>query len=400
MGKFTLHEVTTPADVREFLELPVRIYRGNPNWVRPLDNDIEAVFDRSKNELFADGEAVRWIARDGQGVTVGRIAAFYNRGLAASNDQPTGGCGFFEAVDDQALADMMFDAAREWLAARGMEAMDGPINFGPRDSWWGLLVEGFDQQPLYGMPYNPPYYKELFESYGFMNYFNQHSYRRELVEGRLGAAVYEKVRRLEETPGYRFGHIDKRRLEQVADDFRTIYNKAWASFTGVKTMDSAEAMRLMNTLRPIIDEKLIYFAYFNDEPIGFFIMVPDLNRIIGSFNGKLNLINKLRLMWQLKVARKVDRVFGLIFGVIPEYHGKGIESGMIRAFEKVLSAGKINYKTLELAWIGDFNPVMIRMVERYVCAELNKMHTTYRYLFDRTKEFHRCPRIGIKKVNS
>lgn len=395
--KYTLHEVNSPALVREFLELPERIYKGNPHWVRPLDNDIEGVFDRSKNELFADGDAIRWIARDGQGRVVGRIAAFYNRPLAESNDQPTGGCGFFEAENDGRLAAMLFDAAREWLAARGMEAMDGPINFGPRDSWWGLLVEGFEYQPLYTMPYNPPYYKDLFEAYGFMNYFNQHTYRRELVEGRLSPSVYERVKRLEETPGYRFEHIDKRRLEQVAEEFRTIYNKAWALFTGVKTMDRAEAARLMNMLKPIIDERLIYFAYFKDEPIGFFIMVPDLNRIIGRFGGKLNLWNKLRLMWLLKVARKVDRVSGLIFGVTPEYHGKGIEAGMIRAFEKVIADRQVDYKSLELAWIGDFNPVMMRMVENYVCASKHKMHTTYRYLFDRSKEFRRCPRLGIKR---
>ena len=396
MGKFTLHEVTAPADVREFLELPERIYAGNPYWVRPLDNDIEAVFDKSKNELFTDGEAIRWIARNEQGETVGRIAAFYNRPLAECNDQPTGGCGFFEAEDDSRLAAMLFDAAREWLAARGMEAMDGPINFGPRDSWWGLLVDGFEHQPLYGMPYNPPYYRHLFEEYGFMNYFNQFTYRRDLNVGQMNSSVYERVKRLEETPGYRFEHIDKRRLEQVAEEFRSIYNKAWALFTGVKTMDSAEALRLMNTLRPIIDEKLIYFAYFNDEPIGFFIMVPDLNRIIGKFHGRLTLWNKLRLMWRLKVT-KVDRVFGLIFGVTPEYHGKGIEAGMMRAFEKMIADGKISYKSLELAWIGDFNPVMMRMVESYVCASKHKVHVTYRYLFDRSKEFHRCPRMGVKK---
>ena len=397
MEKYTLHEVTSAALVREFLEMPRRIYKEYPDWVHPLDNDIESVFDPSKNELFADGEAIRWIARDEHGVAVGRIAAFYNRPLAMSNDQPTGGCGFFEAEEDSELARMLFDAARNWLAARGMEAMDGPINFGPRDSWWGLLVDGFDHQPLYGNPYNPPYYQRLFEEYGFMNYFNQYTYRRELAEGLFSPSVYERVKRLEETPGYRFGHIDKSRLEQVAEDFRVIYNKAWALFTGVKQLDRAEAMRLMNTLRPIIDEKLIYFAYFNDEPIGFFIMVPDLNRIIGRFNGRLNLINKLRLMWQLKVTHKADRVFGLIFGVTPEYHGKGIESGIIRAFEKMVAAGEIHYKTLELAWIGDFNPVMMRMVENYVCASKHKVHTTYRYLFDRTKEFRRCPRLGIKR---
>lgn len=93
-----------------------------------------------------------------------------------SRNSPRGGCGFFEAIDDQQVADMMFDASRMWLASRGMEAMDGPINFGQRRDWWGLLVEGYEFQPLYKNPYNPPYYKELFENYGFKNYFNQHSF--------------------------------------------------------------------------------------------------------------------------------------------------------------------------------------------------------------------------------
>lgn len=326
---------------------------------------------------------------------MGRIAAFYDREHAFLEEQPTGGCGFFEAINDQELADQLFDAARMWLSSRGMEAMDGPINFGPRDSWWGLLVSGYEFQPLYENTYNPPYYKELFENYGFQNYFNQHTYLRRLEVGQLSDSVYERVKRLEESPGYCFKHISKKNLEQVAEDFRLVYNKAWALFSGVKAMDREQAFRIMNTLRPIIDERLIYFAYYNDEPIGFFIMVPDLNRVIGSFNGKFGWWNKLRLMWALKVAHKADRVLGLIFGVTPEFHGKGIEAGIIREFEKAVP--KLPYKSLELAWIGDFNPVMMRMVESYVCATKHKMHTTYRYLFDRTKEFHRCPRMGVKR---
>ena len=152
---------------------------------------------------------------------------------------------------------------------------------------------------------------------------------------------------------------------------------------------------MMKAMKPIIDPDIIFFAYFNDEPIGFFITVPDLNRIIGKFNGKFGLIQKLRLMWELKVRKSCDRIFGIIFGIAPEFHGKGIEAGIIRAFEKEVP--KLPYKSLELAWIGDFNPVMMRMVESYVCATKHKMHTTYRYLFDRTKEFHRCPRLGVKR---
>ncbi len=198
-------------------------------------------------------------------------------------------------------------------------------------------------------------------------------------------------------PGYRFEHIRKKELAQVAQDFRLIYNKAWARFPGVKPMDEKHASRLMNTLKPIIDEKLIYFAFFNDEPIGFFIMIPDLNRVIGRFKGKFNLINKIRLMLMIRFTRKADRVFGIIFGVSPEFQGKGIESGIVHAFEQSIARGEVNYRTLELAWMGDFNPVMIRMVENYVCAQRLKQHVTYRYLFDRTKEFKRCPRMGINR---
>lgn len=397
MEKYILEEVKTGRQERQFLSMARKLYRGNRNWVQPLDNDIKAVFDPAGNRMFEGGEAVRWIVKNPEGEVVGRIAAFYNSDQAAGEEQPTGGCGFFECIDSQEVADMLFDAAKSWLESKGMEAMDGPVNFGNRDEWWGCLVQGFELQPLYANPYNPPYYKDLFENYGFQNYFNQYTYQRNLRVGEFNKAVYERVKRLEETPGYRFDHIDKKNLGQVADDFRLIYNKAWASFPGVRPMTREAAQALMKTMKPIIDEKLIYFAYFNDEPVGFFIMVPDLNRVIGRFHGRMNLVNKLRLMAILKCTHKADRVFAIIFGVAPEYHGRGIESGIMHEFERSLSRGEIHYKTLELAWMGDFNPVMIRMVENYVCAHKNKTHVTYRYLFDRTKEFKRCPRLGVKR---
>ena len=396
--KYKLREVRTRSDERAFLDLPKRLYRDCPNWVCPLDDDIRNVFDPARNKKFENGEAIRWVAEDAGGRTVGRIAAFYNREMAAIEEQPTGGCGFFEAENDQELADTLFDAARDWLAARGMEAMDGPINFGARDSWWGLLVEGFEYQPLYTNPYNPPYYKDLFENYGFRNYFNQNSYRWVVGDDDLSARIHDRADRIMNTPGYRFSAIDMNNLDGAAEDLRQIYNKGWASFTGVKPMEREETQAMLKMLKPIIDPNLIYFAYHDDEPIGFFVMVPDLNRIIGRFNGRFGIIEKLRLMWELKVRRSCDRVFGIIFGITPEYHGKGVESGIIvylvRSFVR---AQKCAYKSFEFAWIGDFNPVMNRMITNYVCATKHKMHTTYRYLFDRTKEFKRCPRLGIKR---
>lgn len=396
-GKYLLQEITTPTLAREWLEFPKQIYKGNRNWVCPLDMDVSEVFDPSKNELFAEGEAVRWIARDARGNAVGRIAAFYNREKAAIEEQPTGGCGFYESIDDQQVANLMFDAARLWLASRGMEAMDGPVNFGQRRDWWGLLVEGYEFQPLYKNPYNPPYYKELFENYGFQNYFNQHSFIWRVNASSANEQIFARAERLHATPGYRVENIDMNNLEEAAENFRVIYNKAWSLFAGVKPMTQEEAMNMMRMMKPILDPNIIFFAYFNDEPIGFFITMPDLNRLIGGFNGKLGLWQKLRLMWMLKVNKSCDRIFAIIFGVAPEFHGKGVESAIMVKYWQYLERTKNPYKTMELAWIGDFNPVMNRMIENYVCATRHKVHTTYRYLFDREKEFHRCPRLGVKR---
>jgi GNAT superfamily N-acetyltransferase len=276
--------------------------------------------------------------------------------------------------------------------------MDGPINFGSRDAWWGLLVEGYEYEPLYTNPYHPPYYKALFENYGFQNFFNQNSYVWRAENGVLSDIALEKAHRVLANPEYQIRDIHNTDLVEAAENLRTIYNKAWALFTGVKEMSQQEAQKLMRTLRPIIDPNLIYFAYHNDQPIGFFVMVPDLNCIIGKFGGKFGLIEKLRLMWELKVRKSCDRVFGIIFGITPQFQGKGIESAiMTYILENYIQKGRSPYKSFEFAWIGDFNPVMNKMITNYVCATKHKMHTTYRYLFDRTKEFTRCPRVGFKR---
>ena len=381
--KYVLQEATTPALEREWLDLPKRIYKGNRNWVCPLDVDIREVFDPAKNDLFADGEAIRWVVRDASGEVVGRIAAFYNREKAVLEEQPTGSCGFFESIEDQRVADMLFDASRMWLASRGMEAMDGPVNFGQRRDWWGLLVEGYEFQPLYRNPYNPPYYK------------NSYIWRANVSE--TSARIFDRAERLYSTPGYHVETIDMNNLEEEAENFRLVYNKAWALFSGVKPMTQEEALYMMRQMKPLIDPNIIFFAYFNDEPIGFFITVPDLNRIIGRFNGRFGWWQKLQLLWELKVRKRSDRIFGVIFGIAPEFHGKGVESAIMVKYWHFMMEQQTRYKTLELAWIGDFNPVMNRMIETYVCATRHKVHTTYRYLFDRTKEFHRCPRLGVKR---
>lgn len=399
MKNFVIERVETAQQVKIFHQVPCDIYRDDENWVQPLTSDIEHIFSPAHNPLFTvdgGGEAARWLLRDESGKAVGRIAAFYNKEKAMLEKQLTGGCGFFECPDDQDAANQLFDTARDWLSQRGMEAMDGPINFGDRLQWWGVLAEGFTM-PLYAMPYNRPYYAALFEAYGFCNYFNQTTYLRPLVADIvMPEALRAKAERLYSNPDYSFQTFDKRQAAKMTSDFRTIYNRAWAKFEGVKPLSAEAADKIFRSMMPIIDSEVLYLAYHKGDPIGFFVMIPDLNQLIGKFHGRFGIVEKVRLMWGLK-RKKVNRLSGLIFGVAPEFQGHGVEAAMIRQFEIYTFDRRDRrcdqYKTLELGWVGDFNPVMRRMCESYVKAVPHKRHVTYRYLFDRTLPFERCPRL-------
>lgn len=399
MKKFLLLEVQTQSDIKKFHRVARELYRDDKSWVHPLINDIEHIFSPEHNALFtADGggEAIRWVLTNEKGELVGRIAAFYNKKKAADEAQLTGGCGFFECINSFDAATTLFDAAREWLKARGMEAMDGSINFGDRLQWWGVLVDGFTQ-PLYAMNYNLPYYAALFEAYGFGNYFNQITYLRELKpEIQMPESLHIKAERLFANERYSFRTFDKKQTLKMAEDFRSVYNSAWAKFEGVKPLTSEQTRALIGAMKPIIDSDVLYMSYFDGEPIGFFVSVPDINQIIGDFKGRLSLFNKLRFIFRLKTKR-INRLAGLIFGVTPDFQSHGVEAAMIRQLEiyseRRLAQGKVQYAVLELAWVGDFNPVMMRMCESYVRAVRYKRHITFRYLFDREKEFTRAPRL-------
>ena len=394
-----LVEVSTNARYQqEFIEFPVRLYQQDPCWIRPLDNDVADVFDPAKNKFFSNGECTRWLLLNKAEETIGRVAAFINRKTATvSNDQPTGGLGFFECIDDQQAACMLFDVCREWLVARGMEAMDGPINFGERDRWWGLLVEGFDKEPNYGMPYTKPYYIPFFENYGFQEYYQQHTFYLPLIESEvmkvINPTIFERANRILNDPVFTFEHIQKGNLKKYAEDFRVIYNQAWANNLNTGEMTTDRSYALMQRMKPILDEELMWFGYHGPEkrPVAFFIMLPELSQYFKHVNGKLNLIGKLKFLYH-KLMKTNKRAFGVIFGVVPDFQGKGVESAIAIAFSKIAWSTGFQYEHLELNWIGNFNVKMQRYA-KMLGGVISKRHITYRYLFDRTKEFKRHPII-------
>jgi hypothetical protein len=382
-------EVTTPADIQEFISFPVRLYKSTPQWIRPLDKDIESVFDKEKNKTFRHGKCIRWILKDDDGKTIGRVAAFINEKSAKKgNDQPTGGMGFFECIDDKTAAFALFDQCKKWLQDNGIEAMDGPINFGSRDRWWGLLIDGFDREPNYQCNYNFPYYKDFFEAYGFQVYFYQLTFGRGVMEP-LTPRLAEKAALTAADPDYEFRHLKKSEIPVLGEYILKVYNKAWANRSDNPELSLAQANLIVKQMKPIMDLKLLYFGFYKGEPVAFFLSLPEINQIFKYVNGKLDLVGKLKFLWHQ--LRKTNRkAFGILFGVVPEHQGKGLDGAVVLESRRVLQDEYKRYDEYEMNWIGDFNPKMINVVEQ-VGAKTVKRHATYRKLFDESKPFKRSP---------
>lgn len=358
-----------------FLDVVDTIYKGNRNWIRPLDQDVEKVFDAEKNPFFKHGQCKRWILKDNKNHTIGRIAAFINEKKAYSYDVPTGGMGFFECIDNQESANLLFDTAKEWLQERGMKAMEGPINFGENDTFWGLLVEGFTP-PSYGMNFHLPYYHQLFKNYGF-----ETSYEQLTNHINLTIPFPERFTKIANwvaaKPDYTFEHFRKSNPEKYINDLMEIYNDGWKDFENfvpIKRETLAESFKQMEV---IMDEKLIWFAYANGEPASFVVIIPDANQMIRGLNGKLGLIEKLKFAYHRWIG--VKRMRAIVMGTKSKFQKHGLESALfIKLGEYVLP--KKQYTELELSWVGDFNDKMIA-IHQATGATFGKKHLTMRKVF-------------------
>jgi GNAT superfamily N-acetyltransferase len=383
--------VTTPVLAKEFIQANVELNKGNKAYIRPIDKEINEVFDPGQNKAFRHGEVIRWILKDDEGRLIGRIAAFVNKKYKNKGDDvPVGGVGFFDCINNQEAADMLLDVARHWLSQRGMEAMDGPINFGERDKWWGLLVEGF-HEPLWSMNFNPPYYKELLENYGFKPFFHQLCFGLDPMKP-LSPKVMQRHAAIEADPRYSARTIEKKRLEKYALDFVTVYNAAYAGHGGLKEMKKDQALLLFKKMKPLLDEDIAWFAYYDDKPIALFLNIPELNQYYKHFNGKVGPLQMLQFVW-LKMVGACKHFTGIIFALHPDFQGKGVDAYIIAESAKVIQPAKF-YVHYEMQWIGDFNPKMVNIARTLGETYVSRKLTTYRYLFDRGKEFKRHPMLA------
>lgn len=366
------------------------IYKDNPVWICPLDKTVEEIFHPETNVFFKHGDAIRWILEDDRGNLIGRVAAFINEKKAYNFDQPTGGMGFFECINDSEAAFLLFDAARKWLEERGMQAMDGPINFGENDNFWGLLVDGFEHTPAFGMNYHQPYYTKFFEEYGFETYFEQVTNHLDLKK-EFPERFWKIAKWVMNKPQLKFRHFEYKKADKFIDDLKEVYDDAWKFHENFTPINKDDIYHSLEEAKPILEEEFVWYAYYDDEPIAFFIMFPDFNQILKHFNGKIQWWDIPKFLW-LKNSNTMTRARVTIMGVKPKYQRMGIESGIFWHLKEVMNR-KPHYSELELSWVGDFNPKMQR-IHQAVNSVFGKKHITYRKVFKEGKSAGRATTIA------
>jgi hypothetical protein len=371
-----LVEVKNKEEAKAFIGLPYKIYRNDPQWIAPPDVEVKAVFNPAKNSFFNHGDCKRWILLNEKQDVIGRIAAFFDSHKITSAGQATGGVGFFECINDEIASHQLFDKAKEWIKSNCMSAMDGPINFGENDMFWGLLINGFSS-PSYGMNYNPPYYALHFESYGFVKAYDQ-------ITNVLDVSnpLPERFTRISDwvlsKKDYSFEHFTFGNKEKYFLDFKEIYDDAWKDFENFSPMDVAVINESFKKMKAVIDNKIIWFAYHGAEPIAFILCLPDVNQILKHLNGKMHFRNKLKFIFY-KYLIPITRLRIIVMGCKRKFQNHGIESALIRCLkEEVLPRNTI--KEVELAWVGDFNKKM-RALHKATGAKQMKVHRTYKYIF-------------------
>jgi len=389
-----LVQVSDKKSAAAFFDVPRAIYATDKNYIPPIQQDIEKIFDPTKNKLYKLGaEAERWVLFNENNRPIGRIAAFINPKTVNSGEHAVGGMGFFECIDNDAAAALLMNTSKEWLIQRGMKGMDGPVNFGERDQFWGLLTDNFTGKPSYGMNYNPAYYQRFFENFGFKIYFKQLVFWRDLRVPPQDVFV-KKAELISGDPKFSVRGMRGVSQEHIASYFLEVYNSAWGGHEGFKNMRIEQARSIIKSMKVIMDPDILIFAFMDDKPIGFYLSIPELNEFFVHVNGNLNWWGKLKFMYHLKFKKR-HTMLGIVFGVSKAYQGKGVESALIKyCGEVVVPMGR--YKDTILTWIGDFNPRMLKVIE-HLDTELFRTLTTYRVFFDDSIPFERHPVLGERK---
>ncbi|WP_440999099.1 hypothetical protein [Fodinibius sp. SL11] len=378
---YSFELVETSQQIDAFHQLPFRIYKNYPQWAPPFRSEIESIFDPNKNVFFKKGECERFLVKEGKEV-VGRFAVMNTPERDKVLDPTMGGMGFFEMQDDPTIAQAIVNFAVDWHRKRGYNAMRGPINFGENDTYWGLLVENYDEPPIYGMFYHPPYYKEYLEDTGAVKLDDHWSYKRSFDQP-IPDRMKRITNRIENRSDVMLRSLDKNNIYRDAEYIRQIYNEAWsqqditdreAEFTEL-TQDTVEAM--IKKLKPVLIPESVLIAFVDGEPASFVVCVPDLNELSKETGGRLRWWHYPKLMWFKRRARHLRT---LVYGTRPKYRKIGLEALTFTRGIQFTKKAAPALEYLEGAWVSESNWLMQRSLEALGCFH-HKTHRTYMWEF-------------------
>jgi GNAT superfamily N-acetyltransferase len=347
-------EVTPVANGRElkaFIAYPYELHRNDPVWIGPLRHDVDVVLSPKKNPFWDHAAAQHFLAR-ANGKIVGRISAIDNKSHNEVHEEKVGFFGFFESIDDPAVAKALFDAAAAWLRARGLDTMRGPASPSMNDEA-GLLVDGFQYRPAVMMPHNPQYYVPLVEGAGFTKVKDL------LVFQGSGTQYPERLRRVVDLLEKRYGitvrTLDMKKFPDEVAVIKKIYNKAWEKNWGFVPMTERELEHLAQQFKPVIVPEMVVIAEHKGEPVGMGVCLPDFNVAFKKNPSGKMFPGILPVLWTIKFG-DIGRARVLILGTIPEWRGKGVDALMYKTIWE--NGNKRGYTWCEGGWVLEDNAAM------------------------------------------
>lgn len=374
MATIQVEEVTTRRDLLAFVKFPWRVYKGDPNWVPPLIFERLDHLNPEKNPFYQHAQVALYLARRGREV-VGTIAAFVDEAANRHLSQQVGGFGFFEVIEDYAVAEQLLDTARQWVKARGMVALRGPTSFTNNDTP-GVLIDGADCPPVMLAAHTPPYYKTFLERFGLEKLQDTYAWR--AFRSQIGAElenippdllrVADAARRRSQVT---IRSVCFERWEEEIDKAHYLFDTTLAHFPDHMPTSRDQFRRMANQMRPVLDPDLALFAEVDGKPVGFCVAIPDVNRVLIHLNGRLFPFGWLKLWWY---SRRIDVVSFKLMGVLEEYRRRGIESLLyLETLKAMLGKG---YEWLDGSVTSEENLAVNYLAER-LGAERYKHYRIY-----------------------
>ncbi|MDX1666193.1 MAG: hypothetical protein R3350_03140 [Saprospiraceae bacterium] len=371
-----IRKVNSTTDWRSFHRVPHLIYRNVQHWICPPESDVEENFDPARNKAFQDGEAACFVLFGDQNRPVGRIAAFIDYAANRERGVNAGGIGFFESLPVEEHAFALFRRAEDFLAKRGVDLIDGPINFGERNRYWGLLVKGHDKAPLFQEYYHPPYYRKYFEAWGFRPYeqiLTLQADLREVLDHHIRRFISIGERVARRVP-FTVESLDLKRLPRFAEHFAEVYNEAFRDKAFFKPLSPGELYEIFREMKPIVNPDLVCMAYHGTKPIGFAAMMPEINPFLKGMKGRLNWWRRIQFALRFRYAAQKD-IKGVAFGIRSDYQQKGIFAIMVR--HMALQPTTFKHRNLYLTTIRGHNEVMVKTTKN-LGVEIERVHVTFR----------------------